>query len=82
LFLLSSSASHSGSPLADPQQRILAGTFEEAVRIDARNGRFVLNALWTPGLANRNPVLTNGPMASLDGTRRAQLASTAGWALG
>jgi len=78
----SAAASRAGSPLADAQQRILAGTSEEAVRIDASNGRFVLNALWALGLANRNPVLTSGPMTQLDEARRGQLASTAGWTLG
>jgi hypothetical protein len=78
----SAAASRSGSPLTDAQQGILSGASDEAVRIDASNGRFVLNALWALGLANRNPVLTNGPMTSLDETRRASLASTAGWTLG
>lgn len=78
----SAAASRSGSPLADAQQRILAGTSEETVRIDASNGRFVLNALWALGIANRNPVLTNGPMSKFEEARRAQLASTAGWTLG
>jgi len=72
----------SGTPLTDAQQRILAGTSDEPVRIDGSNGRFVLNALWALGLANRNPVLTDGPMSRLEEARRGQLASTAGWTLG
>jgi hypothetical protein len=72
----------SGAPLTDAQQRILAGASDEPVRIDASNGRFVLNALWALGLANRNPVLTDGPMSRLEEARRGQLASTAGWTLG
>jgi hypothetical protein len=78
----SAAASRSGAPLTDDQQRILSGASDETVRIDARNGRFVLNALWALGIANRNPVLADGPMATLDEARRARLASTAGWTLG
>lgn len=72
----------SGAPLTDAQQRILAGTSDEPVRIDATNGRFVLHALWALGLANRNPILTDGPMSKLEEAQRGQLASTAGWTLG
>ena len=78
----SAAASRAGSPPTASQQRILSDPSDETVRIDATNGRFVLNALWALGLANRNPVLANGPMATLDEARRARLASTAGWTLG
>lgn len=77
-----SAISSSGSTPTEEQQRILAGSSDENVSIDRSNGRFVLNALWALGLANRNPLLTDGPMATLDETRRARLASTAGWTLG
>jgi hypothetical protein len=76
------SASRSGSPLTEGQQRILSSASDEAVRIDARNGKFVLNALWALGLANRNPVLAEGPMGRMDESRQAGLAATAGWTLG
>ena len=75
-------ASNSGAPLTDDQQRILSSPSDQLVRIDAKNGRFVLNSLWALGLANNNQVLTNGPMARLEDARKAQLASTAGWTLG
>lgn len=78
----SAAVSRSGAPLTDEQQRILSGTSDENIHIDASNGRFVLNALWALGIANRNPILTDGPMATLDESQRGQLASTAGWTLG
>ncbi len=78
----SAAASRSGHPLTDGQRRILTAPSSEPIHIDASNGRFVLNALWALGVANRNPILTDGPMATLEGTQRERLASTAGWTLG
>jgi hypothetical protein len=78
----SDAASRSGAPLTEDQQRILSSPSDQPVRIDAKNSRFVLNSLWALGLANKNQVLANGPMASLEDARKAQLASTAGWTLG
>src|SRR3989304_10113474 len=77
-----SAISRSGSAPTDDQQRILAGSSNDNVRIDRSSGRFVLNSLWALGLANRNPLLTDGPMATLDETQRGRLASPAGWTPG
>lgn len=75
-------AQRSGAGLTIAQRRILRDGSDEPVHIDSSSGRFVLNALWAVGLANRNPILSQGPMSTLDPARQAQLASTAGWTLG
>lgn len=70
-----------GQPLTDRQRSVLAGA-ERAVVLRPVDSAFLLNTLWTLGLANRNPVLTRGPMAVHSGGRVGRFASTGGWRLG
>ncbi len=71
----------SGQPLTPDQRRVLDG---EALPLSLRaeNGAFLLNTLWALGLANRNPILTAGPMTTRSSERIERFASTGGWRLG
>lgn len=71
----------SGNPLTDRQRRVLAGADIPLVMTPSNAG-FLLNTLWTLGLANRNPVLTRGPMFTRSSGRIGRFASTGGWRLG
>ena len=50
--------------------------------INADNAYFMVNALWGLGIANKNPILEEGPMAQRGWEKRGSLASTGGWTLG
>ncbi|MGK7312868.1 MAG: hypothetical protein ACN0LA_11580 [Candidatus Longimicrobiales bacterium M2_2A_002] len=71
----------SGNPLTDRQRRVLAGS-DLPLRIDPSNAGFLLNTFWTLGLANRNPILTRGPMFTRSRGQVGRFASTGGWRLG
>jgi hypothetical protein len=71
----------SGIPLPAEEIRIWqAGSAQEIV-ITALNSRFVLNFLWAVGLANRNAILTSGPMQQYSEGHVERFASTGGWTL-
>ncbi|MEK7535507.1 MAG: hypothetical protein AAB590_00615 [Patescibacteria group bacterium] len=59
-----------------PEIRNLKGQ----VIVTPENNRYVLNALWAFGLANKNPVLTEGPINNVKGGAE-NLASTGGWTI-
>ncbi len=71
----------SGRALTERQQRILAGE-DVPLRIDPSNAGLLLNTFWTLGLANRNPILTRGPMFTRSQGQVGRFASTGGWRLG
>lgn len=70
-----------GSPLSADQEAILRQGSEEPVVIDAADARFLLNFFWAVGLANRNPLLLEGPMQQGGPQGVFQFASTGGWTL-
>jgi hypothetical protein len=51
------------------------------ITITPRNSGFVLNLLWAFGLANKNPILEEGPMRDPRYGGAGRLASTGGWTL-
>lgn len=70
-----------GQPLTATQQAILTEGSDEAIVFDADNAYFLLNLFWALGLTNRNPILTEGPMATNSGGQIERYASTGGWTL-
>ncbi|GBE22542.1 hypothetical protein BMS3Bbin01_01917 [bacterium BMS3Bbin01] len=73
-------ATTGGRSLTADEQRILDGTFDGQFIVDASSAGFLLNFLWAAGLANDNPVLTSGRMASSGDIGR--FAATGGWTVG
>lgn len=50
------------------------------IEINSQNSRVVLNLLWAFGLANKNPILEQGPMQTRYGSAE-KFASAGGWTL-
>jgi len=75
-------AARAGSPLTPEQLAILTQGSDENLTISAQNARFMVNALWAIGLANKNPILEEGPMAQQGWDKRGNYAATGGWTLG
>ena len=69
-------------PLSDTQLAILEQSSESQVVLNKQNAYFLLNFFWALGLANRNVVLTDGPMMQNGGEQIGRFASTGGWTLG
>jgi hypothetical protein len=72
---------NSGSPLPPGQIEILTRGSDASVVINQANAHFLLNLFWAVGLANRNAILTEGPMVENGGGRIEGFASTGGWGL-
>lgn len=70
-----------GKPLNNEQQAILSDGSNAPVVIDKANAHFLLNFFWAVGLANRNPVLLEGPMQKNGPEGVLRFASTGGWTL-
>ncbi|NJC95421.1 MAG: hypothetical protein FIB03_03620 [Anaerolineae bacterium] len=73
---------NSGSPLANGQIEILNQGSDEQIVITAENAHFLLNYFWAVGLANKNPILLDGPIVQNSGGQIERFASTGGWTLG
>ena len=71
----------SGDPLSDQQLELLTKGSDEKIVITGENAHFLLNFFWAVGLANRNPILTEGPMVQNSGGQIERFASTGGWTL-
>jgi hypothetical protein len=69
-------------PLAASQRSILTEGSNERISITRENARFLLHFFWALGLANKNPILDEGPMQSQSGGDIGRFASTGGWSLG
>ena len=78
----STAAQAAGSPLTPEQLKILSEGSDAPVRFDADNAYFLLDVLWALGLANKNSVLTEGPMAQRGWEQAGGYASTGGWTIG
>lgn len=72
---------NSGNPLSAEQTEILKNGSDEEIVITAQNAHFLLNFFWAVGLANKNSILTEGPMVQNSGGQIARFASTGGWTL-
>lgn len=72
---------NSGDPLTAAQKEILQQGSNEEIVISAENAHFLLNYFWAVGLANKNPILTEGPMVQNSGGQVEGFASTGGWGL-
>ena len=75
-------AAGKGQPLTEEQLAILTQGSDENLRIDADNAYFMVTALWPLGIANKNPILEEGPMAERGWENRGNYAATGGWRLG
>ncbi len=71
-----------GAPLTDEQIKILTKGSNEKIKITPENSYFLLNFLWAFGLANKNPILDEGPMTKYGADEIGNFASTGGWTLG
>jgi hypothetical protein len=71
----------SGNPLTPEQVEILKTGSEEEIVITAQNAHFLLNFFWAVGLANKNSILTEGPMVQNSQGQVERFASTGGWTL-
>jgi hypothetical protein len=71
-----------GTPLTPDQLQI----FDEAglnrqITINRDNAYFLLNLFWAFGLANENPILTEGKITTYGKARIGDFASTGGWTI-
>ena len=71
----------SGEPLSSAQIDILKKRSDQPIVITRENAHFLLNFLWAVGLANKNPILTKGPMVQYSNGQVEGFASTGGWTL-
>ena len=75
-------AEAAGSPLTPDQLALLTEGSDEPLTMDASNAYFLLDMLWALGLANKNAIITEGPMADRGWDQAGNYASTGGWTLG
>ncbi|MBI2912696.1 MAG: hypothetical protein HYY03_02110 [Chloroflexi bacterium] len=75
-------AQGSASPLTPDQLEVLSAGSADPLHIDADNAYFLLDVLWALGLANKNTMLTQGPMAQYGWDKAGGYASTGGWTIG
>ncbi len=61
-------------------KKYLDGSKQTEIIVDGTTAQFWVDLFWGLGLANKNPILENGPMA--EGGNPANFASTGGWTLG
>jgi hypothetical protein len=73
--------SNSGTPLSQEEMNVLQTGSSAPVVITAQNAHFLLNFFWAVGLANKNPILTDGPIVQNSEGQVDRFASTGGWGL-
>jgi len=66
--------------LDEEENQLLYGSDNSNLKINFQNSGFVLNLLWAFGLANKNPILEEGPMTQYSGDAGG-FASTGGWTI-
>jgi hypothetical protein len=71
----------SGAALNNRQMDILKKGSDDKIVITAENAHFLLNFFWAVGLANKNSILTEGPMVKYSNGQIERFASTGGWTL-
>lgn len=67
--------------LKENEKKFLESVDNENMRITPENSSFLLNLFWAFGLANKNPILENGPMQDPQYGGAGNFASTGGWTL-
>jgi len=72
----------SGRPLSPTQLNLLKEGSEAPIVMGFQNAHFLLNFFWALGLANNNPILTEGPMMQYGAENIGRFASTGGWSIG
>lgn len=72
----------SDSPLTEEQLKILTESLDKEITINQENSYFLLNFFWALGLANKNPLLEEGPITQYGENQVNSFASTGGWTLG
>jgi hypothetical protein len=72
----------SGSPLTSEQLAILTRGSDKRITITQDNAYFLINFFWALGLANKNPILDQGPITKYGKSRIGSFASTGGWTVG
>lgn len=72
----------SGSPLTEEQLKVLTEGLDKEITINQENSYFLLNFFWALGLANKNPLLEEGPITQYGENQVDSFASTGGWTLG
>jgi hypothetical protein len=70
-----------GQPLSEEQLAILKDGSDAQIVINRDNAYFLLNFFWAFGLANENPILTEGPMMKNGPEKVTNFASTGGWTI-
>lgn len=70
-----------GDVLNNQQIAILKDGSNEQIVINTENAHFLLNFFWAVGLANKNSILTEGPMVQYSDGQIERFASTGGWTL-
>ena len=71
----------SGDAIGNRQMDILKKGSDDQIVITAENAHFLLNFFWAVGLANKNSILTEGPMVQYSDGQIEGFASTGGWTL-
>jgi len=72
---------NTGSPLSAEQIDVLKYGSDQDIIINSENAYYLLNFFWAVGLANRNAILTDGPMVQNSDGKVENFASTGGWRL-
>jgi hypothetical protein len=67
--------------LSEETRKLLYGINNGKLRINEQNAGEILNLLWALGLANKNPILEEGPMQNKEYGGAGRFASTGGWSL-
>ncbi|OHA95790.1 MAG: hypothetical protein A3C63_01950 [Candidatus Zambryskibacteria bacterium RIFCSPHIGHO2_02_FULL_39_82] len=68
--------------LSDNDKKLLYGSDNKEIIMDAKNSGILLNLLWAFGLSNKNEILENGPMTDEKyGGDASKFASTGGWSI-
>lgn len=67
--------------LTEEEKQLLYGAGNGELKMTPQNANYLLNLFWAFGLANKNPILEQGPMTNPDYGGAAVFASTGGWTL-
>lgn len=67
--------------VTDDQKQILEKGGDIPVKIDSKNGQFVVDLLWAIGLAQKSQVYIDGPLGQQYKSEQGNFASTGGWTL-
>lgn len=68
-------------PLLHEARQMLYETNNKKIAINETNSSLLLNLFWALGLANKNPILENGPMTDSRYGDPSRFASTGGWTI-